>query len=124
MKKSVALVAFAIFMDGGSARAQTTLFDELTRYFERIDTMSVTSGDAQQVNAATHIIDPWPHYVGNRRIPADGNRMARAINRYRNPPAPSMSAPSSSGTTATLGAGGSGGLGVSGLGGGAQPPGQ
>ena len=35
------------------------------------------------MNAATHIIDPWPRYVGNRRIPANGERMAGAVERYR-----------------------------------------
>ena len=35
------------------------------------------------MNAATHVIDPWPRYVGNRRIPANGDRMSRAVERYR-----------------------------------------
>jgi len=35
------------------------------------------------VNAATHVIDPWPPYVGNRHIPGNGERMANAVRRYR-----------------------------------------
>jgi hypothetical protein len=62
------------------------------QYLQRSDTITLGAGDARNVNAATHIIDPWPRYVGNRRIPANGDRMSRAIERYREgsyrPPAP------------------------------------
>jgi hypothetical protein len=57
--------------------------DPAAQYFERKDTIVSGAGDARDVNAATHIIDPWPRYVGNRRIPANGDRMARAVKRYR-----------------------------------------
>ena len=40
------------------------------------------AGDAKAVNAATHVIDPWPRYVGNRNIPVSGDRLSRAVNRY------------------------------------------
>src|SRR4051794_40802157 len=40
------------------------------------------AGDARDVNAATHIIDPWPRDVGNRN-PGNGERMSVAIKRYR-----------------------------------------
>ena len=66
--------------------------DPAAQYFERKDTIVSGAGDARDVNAATHIIDPWPRYVGNRRIPANGDRMSRAVERYRQgsyrPPAP------------------------------------
>ena len=62
----------------GSARAGDHPFlDALTRYAERIDTINVASGDAQDVNAATQIIDPWPSTARNRRIPVNGQRMHR-----------------------------------------------
>ena len=51
--------------------------DPAAQYFERKDTIVSGAGDARDVNAATHIIDPWPRYVGNRRIPANGDRMSR-----------------------------------------------
>ena len=61
-------------------------------YFQRKDNIVSGDGDAKDVNAATHIIDPWPRYVGDRRIPANGDRMSRAVERYRQgsyrPPAP------------------------------------
>ena len=47
--------------------------DPAAQYFERKDTIVSGAGDARNVNAATHIIDPWPRYVGNRRIPATGS---------------------------------------------------
>ena len=57
--------------------------DPAAQYFERKDTIVSGAGDAKDVNAATHIIDPWPRYVGNRRIPGNGERMTGAVERYR-----------------------------------------
>jgi hypothetical protein len=57
--------------------------DPAAQYFERKDTIVSGAGDAKNVNAATHIIDPWPRYVGNRRIPGNGERMTGAVERYR-----------------------------------------
>jgi hypothetical protein len=69
--------------------------DPFAQYFERKDTIVSGAGDAADVNAATHIIDPWPRYVGNRQIPMNGERAAGAIQRYRtntpwNTPCPIM----------------------------------
>jgi hypothetical protein len=57
--------------------------DPAAQYFERKDTIVSGAGDARNVNAATHVIDPWPRYVGDRRIPANGERMSGAVERYR-----------------------------------------
>ena len=57
--------------------------DPAAQYFERKDTIVSGAGDARNVNAATHIIDPWPRYVGNRQIPGNGQRMTGAVERYR-----------------------------------------
>jgi hypothetical protein len=57
--------------------------DPAAQYFERKDTIVSGAGDARNVNAATHIIDPWPRYVGDRRIPMNGERAAGAVERYR-----------------------------------------
>jgi hypothetical protein len=97
--------------------------DPAAQYFERKDTIVSGAGDARNVNAATHIIDPWPRYVGNRRIPANGDRMSRAIERYREgsyrPPAPAIF-PIFGGSIGITGAGGGlGGAGGGGAGGGA-----
>src|SRR6201993_3930600 len=56
---------------------------EASQYIQRSDTITLGAGNAKNVNAATHVIDPWPRYVGNRRIPANGERMVGAVERYR-----------------------------------------
>jgi len=56
--------------------------DEMDRYLQRIDTVTMSAGDAPQVNKATHIIHPWPPYVMDWRIPAQGTRAVRAVECY------------------------------------------
>jgi hypothetical protein len=106
MTKLTGLIALMILTVCGSARAQDgrlqcncfvlppggyagvqddPFWDEFGHYFQRIDGLSVVSGDARDVNAVTQIIDPWPPYVRDRRIPANGQRMVGAIDRYHNP---------------------------------------
>ncbi|UPK05453.1 hypothetical protein [Bradyrhizobium sp. 170] len=58
--------------------------DEVDRYFQRSDTITMTAGDAKQVNAVTHTIHPWPRNVGNRRIAYDARRVGAAVTRYGN----------------------------------------
>ncbi|WFU22275.1 hypothetical protein QA649_29885 [Bradyrhizobium sp. CB1717] len=57
--------------------------DEMDRYFQRSDTLTLSAGDAKQVNAATHTINPWPRGVGDRRIVVDAGKTTGAIRRYR-----------------------------------------
>jgi hypothetical protein len=45
--------------------------------------VTASAGNAKSVNSAAHIIDPWPPYVANRRIPGNGARMVGAIERYK-----------------------------------------
>jgi hypothetical protein len=52
-------------------------------YLHRSDTITLSAGNAKDVNAMTHIIDPWPRHVANRRIPGNGERMAHAMERYK-----------------------------------------
>src|SRR6516225_2072450 len=56
--------------------------DEVDRYFQRSDTITMSAGDAKQVNAVTHTINPWPSYVGDRRIATDARRTSAAVSRY------------------------------------------
>jgi hypothetical protein len=65
-------------------------------YLHRSDTITLSAGNAKNVNAATHIIDPWPRNVANRKIPGNGERMAHAVEHYK-----SGQAPGSSGQTGT-----------------------
>jgi len=57
--------------------------DEMDRYFQRSDTITLSAGDAKQANAVTHTINPWPSYVGDRRIVAEAAKTRGAIARYR-----------------------------------------
>ena len=56
--------------------------DPFGQYFQRKDTVTLQAGDAKAVNAATHVIDPWPRYVGNRNIPVSSDRLSPAVTRY------------------------------------------
>lgn len=57
--------------------------DEMERYAQRADVITMSAGDAKEVNARTHMLTPWPSYVGDRRIPMDGPRAVRAVECYR-----------------------------------------
>ncbi|RZN08865.1 hypothetical protein CWO91_20565 [Bradyrhizobium genosp. SA-3] len=74
------LVLFAPLLLGGCYGLAG--HDEVDRYFQRSDTITMTAGDAKQVNAATHTIHPWPRYVGDRRIAYDARRVGAAVTRY------------------------------------------
>ncbi|MHB8884536.1 MAG: hypothetical protein ACYC5H_05530 [Methylovirgula sp.] len=85
MRKMVGLITIMLLIACSSARAGDAFWDEWARYFQRSDTISITAGDAEDVNAVTQIIDPWPRNVLNRHIPTNGERMVGAIDRYQNP---------------------------------------
>jgi hypothetical protein len=53
------------------------------QYVQRLDGISPDAGNAAAVNTATHMIDPWPPYVGRRHFNSNGARMADAVERYR-----------------------------------------
>ena len=57
------------------------------QYVNRSDTITLSAGNAKDVNAATHVIDPWPRNVKDRRIPGNGERMVGAVQRYQRPQA-------------------------------------
>src|SRR6476661_3367341 len=56
--------------------------DEMDRYFQRSDTITMSASNAKEVNAVTHTINPWPGYVGDRRIASDARRVGSAVTRY------------------------------------------
>jgi hypothetical protein len=53
------------------------------RYAEREDTVTLSAGDAIASNAALQIPTPWPRYSNDTTIAMDGERIARAVARYR-----------------------------------------
>ncbi|AXK82919.1 hypothetical protein DW352_21790 [Pseudolabrys taiwanensis] len=76
-------VGLALGLSAGAQAGDVFHYDFAAPYLQRSDKIFAGAGDAKDVNAATHVIDPWPRYVGNRRIPANGERMVGAIERYR-----------------------------------------
>src|SRR5215475_16028875 len=116
------ITAFALLVGVSLASSAALAWDQnpFAMYFQRSDKITLWEGDAKAVNSATHVIDPWPRYVGNRRIPGNGDRLSRAVERYRQgsyrQPAPPI-APYPAGGYA-VGGGGGGGFGGGGFGGG------
>ena len=117
------IVAFVVLVGGSLAGSAALAWDQnpFAMYFQRSETITLWEGDAKAVNSATHVIDPWPRYVGNRRIPVNGDRLSRAVDRYRQgsyrQPAPPIS-PYIYGAGAGGGGVGGGGFGGGGAGGG------
>lgn len=54
-------------------------------YYARRDTMTPSSGNAVSANIAVHTIDPWPRYASRTDESSSGERLQRAVERYRNP---------------------------------------
>ena len=79
----IALVTLAATFDCWAGEG---FFDQ---YFVRSDSITRDAGNAQDVNSAILVIDPWPRRSVNRRIPANGARMTGAIQRYRSGPSQS-----------------------------------
>jgi hypothetical protein len=52
-------------------------------YFDRRETVALGADDHKATDEIEQMIDPWPSYVGKRRIAFDGNRMQSAVERYR-----------------------------------------
>ncbi|MBR0750861.1 hypothetical protein JQ604_01610 [Bradyrhizobium jicamae] len=77
--------------------------DEVDRYFQRSDTLTMSAGDAKQVNAVTHTIHPWPRNVGDRRIAYDARRVGAAVTRYGTTKQPVDQLPDISEATKQLG---------------------
>jgi hypothetical protein len=84
MIKTAAAIAVAMLMCSGNAKAWDDFLHEWKEpYVQRVEGVTTSAGNAKSVNSAVHIIDPWPPYAGNRRIPANGARMVGAIERYK-----------------------------------------
>jgi len=109
------IIAFVVLVGGSLAGSAALAWDQnpFAMYFQRSDKITLWEGDASAVNAATHVIDPWPRYVGNRRIPVNGDRLSRAVERYRlgsyRQPAPPISPYVGYGAGGGFGGGGFGG---------------
>lgn len=84
MPARTATLAVAAVLFAFPACAGEVIYDDFgTPYLQRSDTIFPGAGDAKAANSAIHVIDPWPRRAGNRHIPADGERMSGAVERYR-----------------------------------------
>src|SRR5436190_13685092 len=64
------IIAAAVLLSGlASSAASAWDQDPEAMYLRRSYNITLDGGDAKAVNAATHVIVPWPRYVGNRNIP-------------------------------------------------------
>jgi hypothetical protein len=125
--KITAILAAAISVNGALAASPALAWDQdfFGMYFQRSDKILLSEGNAKEVNAATQVIDPWPRYVGVRKIRSNGARMAGAVERYRDyrlrPVQPPIGFPATTGGggAAAGGGGAGGGAGAGGAGGGA-----
>jgi hypothetical protein len=89
--------------------------DVVEQYAARKNGVTVSAGDAPKTNAAIQTIDPVPRSAFNTQIPANGERMAGAVERYKNvsklPNAPRQIVPTYGGQGGAAGIGGGEGLG-------------
>jgi hypothetical protein len=53
-------------------------------YWDRRETIALSSGDAVAANQVTQMVDPWPAQSGNKNIAFNGEKMQSAVERYRN----------------------------------------
>ena len=101
--RSVLMLGLAAFSLGGCYGLYG--HDEMELYARRADVVTMSAGDAKEVNARTHMLTPWPGYVGDRRIPMSGARAAKAIECYEAGPAAARPTTSSQ-TSINVGTGG------------------
>ena len=82
--------------------------DPVVQYTQRSGKLAIDGGNAPASNLAIQMIDPWPRVSANRRIPAEGQRMSDAYERYRDvnkqTPRPIINPVMSSATNAASGA--------------------
>lgn len=84
MTKTAAVIVMAMLALSSPAHAGDDFLHAWAEpYRQRVEGVTIGSGDAKSVNSAAHVIDPWPPYVRNRRIPANGARMVGAVERYK-----------------------------------------
>ena len=82
-------------------------------YAQRSDTLTLGAGNARDRNTVIHMINPWPPYAFDRRIPGNGARAARAAECYEARAGSDALRPTyDPGREGGIGAGGGGGGGV------------
>ncbi|AMN43695.1 hypothetical protein [Rhodoplanes sp. Z2-YC6860] len=77
--------------------------DEIDRYYQRADSITLSAGNAKEVNAVAQTIHPWPRYVGDRRLAYDARRSTGAVTRYGNNKQPTDQLPDIGDATRQMG---------------------
>jgi hypothetical protein len=85
MKKLMTASAILTALSAGGCMQTppSVAMDSFHEYTQRLDVVTSSAGDAQAINSRIQEIDPWPRYVGNKSIVANGQRVAGAVERYR-----------------------------------------
>ncbi len=101
-----AMVFAALCAAGGLAGCSPgdPMDDPFAHYARRIMTVDETAGNTQAANLAIQTVDPWPRYVNNTRIPANGARMSDAFETYQGADAKSSGGASGGSSGASAGA--------------------
>jgi len=63
--------------------AATTLTGCSDIYFDRRESIELSTGDSHYGNQVVHMVDPWPAVSANRNISYNGEKMQTAVERYR-----------------------------------------
>ncbi len=93
--------------------------NEFPQYSQRILTVTPGAGDTQAANTAIQTATPWPRHAFNKKIPANGALMTKAIRDYES--GKSKMGGGGGGMGGSMGGGG--GMGGGGMGGGGGGPG-
>jgi hypothetical protein len=75
--KILSTLALAVVLAGALGACSSDV------YYDRREGLTFHGGNAVETNKVAQIIDPWPPAAADRRIVHDGQRMQRAIDRYR-----------------------------------------
>jgi hypothetical protein len=83
MKSAYVLALLAATASLAGCSAGPPWDDPFEQYARRSHTVTFSAGNAKEANAAIQVIDPWPAYAWDTRIPGNGQRMAEAEERYQ-----------------------------------------
>jgi hypothetical protein len=85
-----------------------TIDDPFSDYLQRSDSIFVGAGNAKDVNAAIHTINPRPPYARNTHIHTTGRQAVDSVEQMYRVPDPFARQGAASGTTTVTGVGQSG----------------
>ncbi len=81
LRQFVALTTVALSITG--CNVALPFDDPFEQNLARSQTVTLSAGNAAKSNEVIQVIDPWPRYVYDTHIPGDGQRMAAAVDRYK-----------------------------------------